>query len=222
MRYFEPDYLDFFKELAANNNKEWFDANRKRYETVVRDPFKNFIAELLHRLAERDPELEVEPKDVIFRINRDIRFSKDKTPYKTNNSAVISPEGRKNKNHPGIYIELGPERMAFYGGIYMPSPKEVHKVRSYMSQHLEELRSVMASKDFMENFQQIHGEKSKRIPKEFLAAAEAQPLIWNKNWYYYKHLPAETITGDDLMDTILDLRDKSEPIKNYLYKAIFS
>ena len=139
MKYFEPDYLEFFKELAANNNKEWFDANRKRYETIVRDPFKNFIAELLNRLSELDPELDIEPKDVIFRINRDIRFSKDKTPYKTNNSAVISPEGRKNKNHPGIYIEFGPEKMAFYGGIYMPSPTEVLRVRTYMSQNLKEL-----------------------------------------------------------------------------------
>ena len=222
MKYFEPDYLDFFKELAANNNKEWFDANRKRYEAVVRDPFKHFVGELIHHLAARDPELNIEPKDVIFRINRDIRFSKDKTPYKTNNSAVISPEGRKNKNHPGIYIEFGPERMAFYGGIYMPSPKEVGRVRTYMSQNLKELEAILSSRDFVDNFGVVHGEKSKRIPKELMEAAGVQSLIWNKNWYYFKHLPPETIIGDELMETILDLRDKSEPIKNYLHNAIFS
>ena len=131
MIYFEPDYLEFFKELAANNHKDWFDANRRRYETVVRDPFKNFISRLITEMSKTDPDLEIQAKDAIFRINRDIRFSKDKTPYKLNNSAIISKEGRKNKNYPGIYLEFGPEKLAFYGGIYMPDGEQTQKIRTF-------------------------------------------------------------------------------------------
>lgn len=220
MAFFTPDYLNFFKELAANNNKEWFDANRKRYETVVRDPFKEFITLLIDALSKKDPSIDLQAKDAIFRINRDIRFSKDKTPYKLQNSALISKEGRKNKNYPGIYLEFGPEKLAFYGGIYMPDSKQTLKVRSFFKTQSRELESLLSDKNFKDNFGQIHGEKSKRIPKELQEAAMAQPLIMNKQWYYYKHLPPEIILGKDLLKTILDLDAKSEPMKEFLIRAI--
>ena len=209
MSYFEQDYLEFFKELAPNNNKDWFDSNRKR-----------FVSDLIAELAAEDPELDLDAKDAIFRINKDIRFSKDKTPYKLNNSAIISPEGRKNKNHPGIYIELGPERLAFYGGIYMPSADEIQRVRSYILANLDDLKQRLEAPDFRDTFGRIEGEKSKRIPKEFVQAAERQPLLWNKQWYYYVHLSPEVILSDELMATILDLRRKSLPMKQFLSHAI--
>ena len=152
MAFFTPDYLIFFKELAANNNKEWFDANRKRYETVVRDPFKEFITLLIDELSKRDASIDIQAKEAIFRINRDIRFSKDKTPYKLQNSAIISKEGRKNKNYPGIYLEFGPERLAFYGGIYMPDSKQTLKVRSFFKAHSKELQSLLFDANFKSNF----------------------------------------------------------------------
>ncbi|MCA0933708.1 DUF2461 domain-containing protein [Lutimonas saemankumensis] len=220
MPFFTSDYLEFFKELAANNHKDWFDANRKRYETVVRDPFKEFITLLIDELAKRDSSIDILAKDAIFRINRDIRFSKDKTPYKLQNSAIISKEGRKNKNYPGIYLELGPERFAFYGGIYMPDPKQTLKVRSFFKEHSRELQSLLSEQNFRNNFGEIHGEKSKRIPKDLQEAADSQPLIMNKQWYYYKYLPPETILSEDLLETILDLDAKSGPVKDFLIRAI--
>jgi len=220
MVYFTPDYLEFFKELAANNHKEWFDVNRKRYESVVRDPFKNFISELISVLSKSDPDLNIEAKDAIFRINRDIRFSKDKTPYKLNNSAIITPGGRKNKNHPGIYLEFGPEKMAFYGGIYMPSSKEVQKIREYIVENQDQMQDVLNASGFKDTFGEVHGEKNKRIPKEFIEIAEHQPLLYNKQWYYYTHLPSEKILSKDLLETILDLKEKAEPMKKFLSHAI--
>ncbi len=121
MIYFTQDYLDFFKNLAANNHKQWFDENRKTYETVVREPFKLFIADVIKSVQEIDNGVALEPKNAIFRINRDVRFSKDKTPYKLFNSAIISKNGRKDKTYPGLYLELNPERLAIFGGVYMPS-----------------------------------------------------------------------------------------------------
>jgi uncharacterized protein (TIGR02453 family) len=94
MVYFEKDYFEFFKELAANNHKEWFDVNRSRYHSSVKEPFDKFIADLITEVHKIDKKIEIAPKDAIFRINRDIRFSKDKTPYKLNRSAIISPRQR--------------------------------------------------------------------------------------------------------------------------------
>jgi uncharacterized protein (TIGR02453 family) len=222
MAFFNQDYLDFFKELAANNHKAWFDANRKRYETVVRDPFRNFIAQLITEMSKTDPELEIEAKDAIFRINRDIRFSKDKTPYKLNNSAIISKEGRKNKNHPGVYLELGPEKLAFYGGIYAPDNKQIEKIRSYFTSHANELNAVLNETGFKHTFGEIHGEKSKRLPREFKEAGEQQPLVWNKQWYYYCHLPPEVILQDNLLTVLLDLTDKASGIKKILTSALYT
>lgn len=222
MQYFSQDYLEFFKELAANNHKDWFDTNRKRYETVVREPFKIFIGDLIKELAGNDTSLDIKPKDAIFRINRDIRFSKDKTPYKLNNSAIISSKGRKDKNHPGVYIELGPEKLAFYGGIYMPDTKQVQKLRTYFKHHKNELNNLLEEVNFKNVFGDLHGEKSKRIPKEFKETAAVQPLLMNKQWYYYSHLPAEIISSENLMETVLDLEQKSAPMKNFLTKALYS
>ena len=99
--YFSPDFLQFFKELAANNHKEWFDENRKRYETVVKKPFEVFVQHAIDEMAKLDPRLsELDPKKCIFRINRDIRFSKDKAPYKLNRSAAISVGGRNDMIEP--------------------------------------------------------------------------------------------------------------------------
>ena len=95
MPYFEKDFLEFFKELEKNNNKDWFDANRKRYEKVIKDPFKAFVQKMIDRMHELDSSVIIQPKDCIFRINRDIRFSKDKTPYKSNVSAVVGVGGKK-------------------------------------------------------------------------------------------------------------------------------
>ena len=93
MAFFTPDFLQFFIELAPNNNKDWFDINRKRYENSVKEPFKKFVQQLIGELAKSNPAFEsLEAKDCIFRINRDVRFSKDKIPYKMMVSAVIAPK----------------------------------------------------------------------------------------------------------------------------------
>ena len=102
----------------------------------------------------------------------------------------------------------------------MPDSKQTLKVRTFFKDHYKELQSLLLDENFKRNFGEIHGEKSKRIPKELKEAAISQPLIMNKQWYYYKHLPPEIILGEDLLETILDLETKSAPIKEYLIRAI--
>ena len=130
---FTKGYLEFFKELAANNNKEWFDQNRKRYDKEVKKPFNAFIAETIELLRADDAEIDLLPKDAIFRINRDIRFSKDKTPYKTNMAAIISAHGKGDKRLPGMYIQISAEDLRFYSGCHMLEKEDLVNVRNHIS-----------------------------------------------------------------------------------------
>jgi len=220
MKYFSKDYLIFFKELAANNRKDWFDANRKRYEQVVREPFKHFISDLISEVSKTDTEVQIEAKDAIFRINRDIRFSKDKTPYKIHNSGIISKMGRKDKSYPGLYIELSPEHLALFGGIYMADTRQIQKIRLHIIKNPDVFQKIITDKGFIEKYGEIKGEKNKRISKEFIKAAEKQPLIMNKQWYHQAFLSTKIITGNEIMDTILEYHKQALPFQNFLIKAL--
>lgn len=220
MKYFSSDYLQFFKDLAPNNNKEWFDINRKRYEEVVREPFKVFITDLIDELSKDDSEIQITQKEAIFRINRDVRFAKDKTPYKMSNSAIISKGGRKDKSYPGVYIELGPEKLGVYGGVFGPDTQQVEKIRNYIFKNLKEFDSLVSDKKFVASFVEIQGKKAKRVPKEYKEIGAEQPLIYNKQWYYFAHLDPKIIEGDDLMKTIISLSKTANPLREFLKKAI--
>jgi uncharacterized protein (TIGR02453 family) len=120
------NYRQFFMDLAPNNNAEWFNTNRKRYEKDVKVPFNNLVNALIEKLAVIDSNLKgIKASDCIFRINRDIRFSKDKTPYKLQMSAAIAPGGKKNMTYPGFYFEATPEGINIYGGVYMAEKKPI-------------------------------------------------------------------------------------------------
>lgn len=220
MAYFTQDFISFFEELAENNHKEWFDANRKRYVKSVKEPFAAFVGDMIDRVKEEDPKIMITPKDAIFRINRDIRFSKDKTPYKTNVSAIISRGGRKDKTYPGMYFELKPAEVRYYGGAHMLDKEQLYKVRSAMAADLSGFEDVLNDKTFKKTFQTIHGEKNKRIPKEFQEAAERQALIANKSFYYYSILPASLLLSDKLADELMDCYQAGKPMMQWLADAM--
>jgi uncharacterized protein (TIGR02453 family) len=213
--WFSTDFIEFFKELASNNNKGWFDENRERYATVVREPFKLFVQELIARMYEIDPSIAIEAKDAIFRINRDIRFAKDKSPYKINRSAIISPNGRKDKTTPGLYVEFTPEYVRIYGGVYQLATAQVAAVRAAIAKDLKGFDKLINSKDFKNSYGEIKGEKAKRIPKELKELAEKQELLFNKSWYYFVELPPETILKEDLATIIIDNYLKGKPVIDF-------
>lgn len=219
MAFFSKDYHKFFKELDKNNNKEWFDDNRKRYEMEIKNPFKSFVEHLIAKVHSIDPNVNIEAKDAIFRINRDIRFSKDKTPYKTSFSAVISAGGRKDISKPGQYFSLGLNGMEIYGGVYQPSKEELYNIRQHISYNLKEFDSIIKAKKFKELFGEVGGEKNKIIPKEFKEDAEKQSLIFNKSFYYYKTYSPEIITSDDLEVVWMEAFHTGQKFRDFLYEG---
>jgi uncharacterized protein (TIGR02453 family) len=222
MAFFTEDFLQFFIELAPNNNKDWFDLNRKRYEQNIKNPFKNFVQLLIDRLAEQDVVFkDLEAKDCIFRVNRDIRFSNDKSPYKLMVSAVIAPQGKKSKAVNGVYFEFGPEHVRVYGGIYEIDKEDLLVVREGIAADLEGFRKVYTDERFIKVFGGIiHGEKNKIIPKELKSAAEVESLIFNKQWYFYAEFESEAILREDLDELILNCYNAGRPIENFFNKLI--
>ncbi len=165
--YFTSAFVSFFKELSKNNTTAWFNENKKTYERDVKIPFTNFIQHVIEAAAKLDPDIQIEAKEAITRINRDIRFSKDKSPYKLHMSAIISSKGKKDKESPGIYIELSPEHIMIYGGAYMLEKEPLLNVRKYISAHLKEFDKIISEKTFVTLFGSIRGEKNKVLAPEF-------------------------------------------------------
>ena len=220
MAWFTSDFNQFFKDLAKNNNKEWFDANRKRYEAGVKKPFEAFVTEAIKRIGKHDKSVSIEAKEAIFRINKDIRFSKDKTPYKLEASAIISPAGRKDHNTPGIYFAFGPENVKFYGGCYSPEKEQILAIREAIMKDGKGFRKVIDAKTFTTLFGTVQGEANKVLPPEFKAAAVKEPLIANKQFYVGAEKPAKLVTDPKLMDALMDHWLAMCPFNVWLAKAI--
>jgi len=221
MSFFTTDYLNFFIELAANNNKDWFDLNRKRYEHNVKKPFSDFVQHLIHSLAEKDAAFnELEVKNCIFRINRDIRFSKDKTPYKMMCSAVVTPEGKKSKAVNGVYFEFGPEHMRVYGGVYEIDKDDLETVRDAIAQDISKFQKAYKNPLFVKTFGKVLGEKNKVLPAHLREAAATEPLIFNKQWYFYTQFEPETILQDNLDEIVLNCYEAGRTVESYFNELI--
>ena len=220
MAWFTSDFNKFFKDLAKNNNKEWFDDNRKRYETSVKQPFEVFVEEAIKRIAKHDKAITIGHKEAIFRINKDIRFSKDKTPYKLEKSAIISPAGRKDHEVPGIYFAFGPENVKFYGGSYSPEKEQVLAIREAILRDGKGFRKAIEGKAFTTLFKSVQGETNKILPPEFKAAAVKEPLIANKQFYVGAEKPSKLVEDPKLMEALMDHWLAMCPFNVWLAKAM--
>lgn len=218
--YFDQDFLDFFKELAANNHKDWFDANRKRYEKSVKEPFKAFVSDLIGHISKNDQTIQIRPEDAIFRINRDIRFSPDKAPYKLDRSAIISPAGRKDHSTPGFYISLGPEFLQMGGGAYSLNTHQLKRVRSYICENPHRFEERLSNPEFQKCYDGVKGEEHKRLPREYQAAALKQPLLYKKQFYYMTKKSPELITSQALMLTAMNHYKAALPLQEFLAEAV--
>ncbi len=220
MSIITKEFHSFFKDLAKNNNRDWFHANKKRYETGVKEPFKELVSELISQTQKFDPEVQIEPKEGIFRINRDIRFSKDKTPYKTYSSAIISKYGRKGKDYPGYYLHLSPGELSIGGGAYFLEKGDLQKVRQYISDHPKEFAKVYKNKKFVGLFETIKGEQNKRLPKEFQAPAEKEPLIANKQFYFMTNIDPKMSLEKDFVKFVINHFKTGKILNDFLLKAL--
>ncbi len=219
MQHFTNEYLKFFNELNNNNNKDWFDVNRKRYTNYVREPFINFTTDLIANIS-LDDNITMQAKDAMFRINRDIRFSKNKTPYKSNLGAFITSRTKKDNYFPGFYFEIGSFGITIAGGIYEADKNHVLSFRTYIANNLEEFQEHCQDKNFIKYYGFLRGEKNKILPKEFKDLVPTEPLIANKQLYYIANIDKKMITSDKLLDHLLEYYYAAKPMKDFLTKAV--
>lgn len=212
--------LDFLKDLSKNNNRDWYHENKKRYEKELKKPFEKLVDSIISKVQKIDPEVDVPAKKSIFRIYRDTRFSKDKSPYKTHVSAVIAPGGTKNKEYPGFYMHVEPGMLMMGGGAYFLETASLYQVRQFISQNLERFNELVTDTNFVAKYEAIKGEQNKRLPKEFMEAAEQQPLLYNKQFYYMAELPPADVLRDDFIDYALEYYRAAKPVKDFLKEAL--
>ncbi len=217
---FSNTFIKFFKDLEANNNKEWFDANKSLYINEIKAPFLELVDEIISELNKELPHFDTNAKQSMFRIYRDVRFSKDKTPYKTHASASMCHEGKKS-GHTAYYLMMNHRYLMIGGGKYDLDKENLRKIREEISYNLDEFHDIINRKEFLDLFGSIKGEKNKIIPKEFKEDVEKQPYIANKQFYFMAELSPQHILKNNLKQTILKHYKAGFELNSFLERAMF-
>ena len=214
--------INFLKSLKKNNKREWFEKNRKAYEAAKSD-FENFIQSAINNHSKNDPDLkELEAKKCIFRINRDIRFSKDKSPYKTNFGASMDRGGRKS-GFAGYYFQLEPGKSFLAGGLWMPEPQKLKKVRQEIDYCFDEFNQIVTSKKFGSQFGELYeGEEVKlsRVPQGFEKDNPAAEYLKFKSWLVMHDVDDAELTSKNLLKSTVDAFVTMQPFIRFLNRAI--
>ena len=220
------DTLQFLAELSVNNNKDWFDAHREWYQ-ACRERFVAFSTEYLRRLAKMDPALAVlQPKDCIWRINRDIRFSADKRPYKEwfgiFPAAGVPGQPKtwgKKSMRGGYYVHIQPGQCMFAGGIWDPSKELLAALRQEIEANYEEVEDIMASKKwkryFGQDFDSYWG-TLKKVPAGFDPEFKHADWLKHKTYTFSVMLSDEEVCSPDFIDRIEDIAAAAKPMNDFL------
>lgn len=183
--------LTFLKELKTNNNRDWFLDNKQRYELVKKEYYQ-FTADLLETMKSMDATLEpLEVKKCVFRINRDIRFSKDKSPYKTHLGVWFSTAA-KNAEAAGYYLHIDPENPFVGGGIYCPQPDQIQKIRKEIHFFYDDLTSILNDKKFVSNYKMLNRDENTTLKNPPRGYEKDDPAI--------EHLKLKSFTATENFD----------------------
>lgn len=215
--------LSFLKELKKNNTKEWFDTNRKKYEAAKAD-FSILSNSVIQALGKKDPFIaSLQAKDCTFRINRDVRFSKNKDPYKTNMGMYLSRGGKKSV-FSGYYFHVEPGGNSFMGGgLYMPELDVIKKVRQEIDYNWEEFNKIISQKKFKAtygNLQREEGMVLSREPKGYEKDNPAIEYIKLKSWVATAPVTDQLLTSDHLVKEIVGAFETLQPMIEFLNKAL--
>ncbi len=211
--------LEFLAGLKENNNKEWFDKNRDRYQECRQKML--FITEFFNAEVRRfDPDLPIiDPKECLFRIFRDVRFSNDKTPYKTNMGSFIAPGGRKSI-WPGYYFHLEPGASFVGGGLYMPAADVLKAVRMEISENGDEFYELLNRPGFKKYFPTLYDDQLKTAPKGYPADHKYIGLLKYKSFAVGANLDDQLVSGDDFIPHTIDAFRELQLVNSYLSDAI--
>lgn len=214
--------VKFLSDLVANNNTEWMHANKKRYENFKKD-YHNYIASLLTEMKPLDKTLEpLEVKNCTFRINRDIRFSKDKSPYKTNIGVWLS-QNKFSKNAPGYYVHFEKGNSFIAGGVWCPEPNELKKIRKEIAFFHEDLEAIVNDKKFKSEFGTMTRDESnvlKKAPKDFEPDHPAIEFLKLKSFTASEKIDDKLFLDKDFSKKIAQKLIALKPMNDFLNRAL--
>lgn len=213
--------LKFLKSLAKNNDREWFDKNKAKY-LEAKASFDAVVVKLLNDLTAFDSSLAgLDPKKLTFRIYRDVRFSKDKSPYKNNFGASFSSAG-KGMGTPGYYLQLEPGNKSFVAiGMFMPEPDNLSKIRQEIDYNGDQLTKIFKEKKFKANFGKFWDEGAlKKAPKGYPADHPHVEWLKLKSYIVTKEFKDSEVTDKKFLKNVVDVLKSSKPLNDFLKEAI--
>lgn len=216
--------IKFLKDLKKNNNKPWFEKNRKAYETARVD-FAAFVQKVIDQHSKKDPSIKnLVAKDCLFRINRDVRFSKDKSPYKTNMGAYINGAGKKAITG-GYYFHCEPGQAFVGGGLWMPMPPELRKVRQEVDYNFTDFKKIISSK----KFKSVYGDLNKsdeyvltRVPKGYEPTNPAAEYLKMKSFVALVSFKDSDLTSPGLVKKTVAAFEALQPLLHFINNSLAS
>ncbi len=210
--------LDFLTAIKCNNNRDWFMANRQLY-LEAKDNFDSFVQEIINEIIRFDPILKgLEAKSCVYRFNRDIRFSNDKSPYKSHLGAFIVKGGKKNGDKfAGYYFHVEPgDKSILAGGAYMPPSPWLSAIREKISESPDEFVKIINSKNFKKYFGKIEGEKLKSMPRGYAAGHPQSELLKYKSYLIMNEVPDKMVLSNEYFDHVIKVFQAMKPVNDYL------
>lgn len=214
--------LQFLKDLSNNNNRDWFQANQDRYE-IYKEDYRNTVQDFIDNMSQLDEGLQhLEIKDCMFRINRDIRFTKDKAPYK-NNMAIWMCEGKKNTNLAGYYVHIENGKSFIAGGVYWPDATDLKKIRREIDGFYDELEEIVANPEFKKVFGSMDRDENstlKTSPKDFDKNHPAIEFLKLKCFTASAPLTDAEVISPDFAQKASQMLIVLKPLIDYLNRAL--
>lgn len=216
------DTLQFLEDLKANNNRDWFLENKKRYEAVKKD-YHQLVGSLLDAMKPLDSSLEMlEVKNCVFRINRDVRFSKDKSPYKTNLGIWISPRS-KHIEAPGYYLHIENGNCFVGGGLYCPQPDQLQKIRKEIHFFYDDLTEILNDQKFKSTYQNLTRDENstlKNPPKGYDKEDPAIEFLKLKSFTAIQKIDTKLATQKDFVSIIAEKMIVLKPFNSFIDRAL--
>jgi uncharacterized protein (TIGR02453 family) len=211
-----PRLTAFLADLAENNRRDWFEANRVEYQ-ALRDDFTAFVGEIIERTADFDERIRwKDPRECLFRIYRDVRFSNDKSPYKTTFSAYISEQNRRGAP-PGYYLEVDEKGvMLAAAGIWLPPADVLARLRASLAEHPERFEKVLRGRGFRKTFGELQGDRLTRPPRGYTAETPLIEHIKRKSYIVWRETDAREVAHDDALAYVVDSFRTAKPLVEWV------
>ena len=210
----------FLKELKKNNNRNWFQANKSRF-LEIKSEFEAFVQDLIAHIAVFDPSIaHLEPKECIFRIYRDTRFSKDKSPYKTNLGAHLLAPDQIPHDRAGYYIHIEPKNTFLAGGAYLPPAVWLKAIRQEIDENGNELKKILSDKNFKKYFGEMEGDKLKTIPRDYPGDHPFIELLRYKSFLAMHRVSDEDAMSNQFLKHAVQVFKALKPFDDFLNKAL--